>query len=95
MWWWIAFHAPPFLCVELQVQHPSWFNRDALLMCTYAGKELDLYSLRSVTYMLPPIIPFTAQNKTTPVDTKYLENIILLLLDINHLNTHQATSILG
>ena len=32
---------------------------------------------------------------TTAVTTKYLENIMLLTLDINHLNPHQATSVLG
>ena len=32
---------------------------------------------------------------TTAVTTKYLENIILLMLDINNLNLHQSTSVLG
>ena len=32
---------------------------------------------------------------TTAVTTKYLENIMLLTLEIKHLNPHQATSVLG
>ena len=32
---------------------------------------------------------------TIAVATKYLENIMLMALDIKHLNTHQATSVLG
>ena len=32
---------------------------------------------------------------TTAVTKKYLENIMFMTLDIKHLNTHQATSVLG
>ena len=32
---------------------------------------------------------------TTAVITEYLENIMLMALDINNLNPHQATAVLG
>ena len=40
-------------------------GQNMVLTRTYAGKELDIYSLRYATYILPLVRPFIGQNKTT------------------------------
>ena len=80
-----------FLCEQLiQAKTPD-FTRGRL----YETVNCFPFNARLVVFTKTFIFNKLKRYPTAVGTTKYFENIMLLTLDIKHLNTHQATSVLG